>query len=52
MSAPECSAVATRAPVVGGPAPEFELPDAEGGLHASGDYRGSPLVLVFTRHVH
>ncbi len=41
------SALAADQPVVGDPAPEFELPDQDGQLHSLEDYRDSWIVLYF-----
>lgn len=34
---------------IGEIAPDFELPDADGNMHKLSDFRGKPLLLVFTR---
>lgn len=39
--------VASESPVVGQPAPEFELPDQDGQLHSLEDYRDRWVVLYF-----
>ena len=36
---------------VGDPAPAFELPDHDGGTWRLEDHRGSPVVLIFHRHL-
>ena len=41
------AARAGELPVVGNPAPDFNLPDQEGKLHSLQDYRGKWLVLYF-----
>ncbi len=41
------AARAGELPVVGQPAPDFNLPDQEGKLHTLSDYRGKWLVLYF-----
>lgn len=40
-------AVASEQPVVGSPAPEFELPDQAGQLHSLEDYRDQWVILFF-----
>jgi len=39
--------MANDQPIVGSPAPEFELPDQDGQLHSLEDYRGQWVVLYF-----
>jgi peroxiredoxin Q/BCP len=39
--------IADDQPIVGGPAPEFELPDQTGQLHSLEDYRNQWVVLYF-----
>lgn len=41
------AALAADRPIVGNPAPEFELPDQDGQLHSLEDYRDSWIVLYF-----
>lgn len=37
---------------VGDTAPAFELPDTTGAVRTSAEFRGAPLVVILTRHVH
>ena len=39
--------IANEQPVVGGPAPEFELSDQDGNLHSLEDYRNQWIILYF-----
>ena len=40
----------TRAPALGSPAPELDLPTLDGGRLRLEDLRGRPLLLTFMRH--
>ena len=43
--------LARMPPNAGDPAPEVDLPDADGGRWRLSDHRGRPVVLVFHRHL-
>jgi len=47
---PLMPAFASAAPAIGAPAPDFALPDQDGGVRRLSEFRGRVVVLEFTNH--